>query len=68
MLKCWEVDAKKRLCFQEIVIELSELLASDDGYVIDDVGDDGYVIDNVGANDGYLIDDPTRTPDDDYAN
>ena len=33
MLKCWEADVEKRLCFKEILFELSEEIIED--YVID---------------------------------
>ena len=33
MLKCWEADVEKRLCFKEILLELSEEIIED--YVID---------------------------------
>ena len=33
MLKCWEVDVEKRLCFKEILLELSEEMIED--YVIE---------------------------------
>ena len=64
MLKCWEVDAKRRLCFGEIVAELSKLMIFDDGY---------YVLDNNNSDDRYILDDPTMPPnadhtDDDYVN
>ena len=69
MLKCWEVDAKRRLGFREIVDELSKLINLDDGY---------YVLDNKAAvsDDAYIIDDPTVPPNadntttfvDDYVN
>lgn len=55
MLKCWDGDSKSRLCFKEIVAKLSELLPIDDECVIDNVG--------VDDDDGYILDDPTRTTD-----
>ena len=61
MLKCWEVDAKKRLCFRDIIAKLKNL---DNGYVFDHLGasDDGYVIDDlnddvshtIALDDGYV--------------
>ena len=62
MLKCWEVDAKRRLCFGEIIAELKNL---DDGYVFDhlSVSDDGYVIDDPNDDVGH-----TTALNDDYVN
>ena len=63
MLKCWEADAKRRVCFTEIVAEVNELMNHDDSY---------YVLDNEGAtNDGYVLDNPpniehTTTSNDGY--
>ena len=57
MLNCWEVDAKRRLHFREIVTELSKLMGfHDDGY---------YVLDCKKAT---SLDDPTMPPnaDDGY--
>ena len=31
VLNCWEVDAKRRLCFRGIVAELSKLIDFNDG-------------------------------------
>ena len=59
MLNCWEVDAKRRFCFREIVAELNKLT---------DFDDDGYHFrDNKKT---ASLDDPTMPPDadDDYVN
>ena len=37
MLKCWEEDVKRRICFEEIVSELIEEVGK--GYVIDNLDD-----------------------------
>jgi len=37
MLKCWEADIEKRICFNEIVSELIEEVGK--GYVIDSLDD-----------------------------
>ena len=37
MLKCWEADVEKRICFNEIVSELIEEVGK--GYVIDNLDD-----------------------------
>ena len=37
MLRCWEEDVERRLCFDEIVLELNEEVGK--GYVIDNLDD-----------------------------
>ena len=44
MLKCWEVDVESRVCFGEIVTELSEEVSK--GYVIESLDDIDVQIDN----------------------
>ena len=77
MLNCWEVDAKKRLCFREIVAELSKVI--DDGYHVLDNKKTASLDDPMSpsADDGYVNDDyvnptsdanVTRTLSGDYVN
>lgn len=56
MLKCWEMGAKSRPRFTEIVAELSGLTSFDD-HVIAGTSDDNYVTDDLKS-----------TPNDDYVN
>ena len=44
MLKCWEADVESRVCFGEIVTELSEEVSK--GYVIESLDDIDVQIDN----------------------
>ena len=59
MLNCWKVDAKRRLCFKEIVTELSKLMGfHDDGYCVLDHKKTAYLDDPTmppNADDGYVI-------------
>ena len=59
MLRCWETDAKCRLCFNEIVTELNKLISCDSGY---------FVLENesVSHADGYITVNPTKTPGNHY--
>ena len=76
MLNCWEVDAKRRLYFREIVTELSQLISfDDDGYFVLDIKETASLDDptmSPNADDDYVNPTPdadlTRTPNGDYVN
>lgn len=76
MMRCWDVDAMRRINFKELVSELNELI--DDGYIIDNpsvskAADDDYMIDDPSGctliDNDNIIDDPhVSNPNDDYVN
>ena len=43
MLRCWEADVESRICFEEIVAELSEEVGK--GYVIETLDDSDVQMD-----------------------
>lgn len=71
MLNCWKVDTKRRLCFSEIVAELSKLIDFDDGYfALKTASLDDPTMPPHNADDDYVnpTSDDNRTPNDDYVN